>query len=386
MAIPTMNQEELAKQWIDRLDDGRGLEGAWRLQLIDQRSRVLGTCSDDGWLVDEEGANYVDLDGYAIAPVVDGEPAPETAVRAIDSTRPVRIRRFAKGIPSSCVDVAIKHLLERAPYKGIVFNGTPIVGAYIPIRTWWEREDDDRVDRGQYRDNVYTLFQDLREKDHPDEVLLDPASCTCSETSTMRYEYEAFSVESAECLGQGYSTSIQSVSRNEDGTYDYAVVTRHALTRISGQTTLKCDEFETVTEQTWANLYGGPGAWTDQDGTEVVVPEPCEDTGSGVLVEVSPRQNDDCTYDVTVRTTTATRKLREHETSATAFAKDVRDRTDGVPASEAPSDVTDVEDDGEHQVLARRRDPRVVEAATAGGLLVRDEHVAGLARARVEVR
>ena len=44
----TDQQKELSRQWIDRLCSGRGLEGAWRLQLIGQRSRVLGTCDAAG--------------------------------------------------------------------------------------------------------------------------------------------------------------------------------------------------------------------------------------------------------------------------------------------------------------------------------------------------
>ena len=49
-------------------------------------------------------------------------------------------------------------------------------------------------------------------------------------------------------------------------------------------------------------------------------------------------------------------------------------------------DALHVEHDGQHQVLAGRRNPGVVEASASGRLFVGREHVAGLAVARVEVR
>ena len=331
-------QKELSRQWIDRLCSGRGLEGAWRLQLIGQRSRVLGTCDDAGWLTDEAGEYYVGLDGSRLAPTAGTEVAPDgtisegvSAVRAIDSTRPMRIRRFAKGIPASCVDEAIRHLLAKAPYTGLVFNGTPIDGTYVPTHTWWEREDRDTVDRGKYTDNVYTLFQDLWDRDRGDADDVSPSGCSCTEETSTKYVHDAFSVESVECRGQGYSVAIQSAGRNEDGTYDYSVVTRRALTQVAGPTVLKCDEFETVRETMWRNAYGSPGAWTDQDGNPVAVPPPCS-AAPGTLYEVTSRQNDDCTYDVVVRETaannvdpsgirtTATIYQRDREASASAEA------------------------------------------------------------------
>lgn len=332
-------QKELSRQWIDRLCSGRGLEGAWRLQLIGQRSRVLGTCDDAGWLTDEAGEYYVDLDGNRLAPTSGTTVAPDgtisrgvSAVRAIDSTRPMRIRRFAKGIPSSCIDEAIRHLLAKAPYTGLVFNGTPIDGTYVPTHTWWEREDRDTVDRGKYVDNVYTLFQDLWDRDRHDADDVAPSGCSCTEETSTRYVHDAFSVESVECRGQGYSVSIQSAGRNEDGTYDYSVVTRHALTQAAGPTTLKCDEFETVRETAWRNAYGSPGAWTDQDGAPVAAVDACS-APPGTTYEVTARQNDDCTYDVTVRETVANgvdpSGLR---TSATIYQKD-RERSSSAKAS-----------------------------------------------------
>lgn len=345
MAEPSKNQSELARQWIDRLCAGPGLEGAWRLQLIDQRTRVVGTSSPDGWLVDASSENYVDRDGTVIAPVAGTSVSADgtvstggTAVKAFDSDRPMRIRRFAKGIPASCVDEAIRHLISLAPYSGITFNGTPIAGVYVPTHTWWEREDRDTVDRGKYVDNVYTLFQDLREANSSDSADIGPSGCSCTEETTMRYEYDSFSVEAAQCLGQGYSTSIQSVSRNEDGTFDYAVVTRHALTQMSGPVTVKCDVAEQVEETTWRNAYGSPGSWTDHAGNPIAVPSPCS-RASGVTYDVSSRENDDCTFDVTVRKTTAKPvNPASRRTTATIYQRDLE--VGRTAQSSRPSDVT----------------------------------------------
>lgn len=284
----TAKVKQKAREWIDRLNSGAGLEGAWRLQRIEKRTR---------------------------RPHESGEETPKDP--------PFRIRRFAKGIPVNYVDEAIRYLLTPKsegglfPYSGIVFNGTRMDGEYRPTRTWWERDEQAVVDRGQMRENTYTIFQDLIRADDSGDEEEFSAGGSCSESVSMRYEYDTFSIEDVAVPpgSQGVTVSIQAISRNEDGTFDYAVVTRKAKTAIGTRQVVKCDEYQVVEQQTFQNLYGVEGDYRYDDDTPITdFPHPCGSREDGLLVEVQSRKNDDCTYDATVTWTTAREKVQLTET------------------------------------------------------------------------
>jgi len=290
---------ELAVEWVDRLNAGTGLNGAWRLQRLDRRSRVR--VSPDG----SDAGSSDDVERTDL---------------------PARIRRFCNGIPWALVDEAIKYLHETAPYTGMVYNGVPIEGRYVPTRTWWQRDEETIVDKGRYVEGTYTLLQDLVDADAAD-ALEYPSGGSCSEEALTEYVWDSFGAPAlpSENLGQGWSTSVQAMSRNEDGTFNYAIVRRHALTQHTDRTVTKCDEFETTETETWDNLYGAPGAFVDDTGAPVAVPEPCEDREAGVVVEVSVQENDDCTYKAVVQTTESRRM-----TSRVARKQTLSERTETV--------------------------------------------------------
>ena len=251
-----------AKAWIDALESGAGVCGAWRLEVLDQRSRRRWTES-----------------------VSECRPA-----SASDSPlSPTRIRRSADGLPRSLVDGAVRYLISRAPYSGIVFEGEPVEGVYVPTRTTWTR------DRGMNgRDGTYTLVQDLVRADMADGALGLVTSASCLVEQETEWHWDETDVAVDVPVEQGVSVSVQGVSRNEDGTIDYAVVTRRALTHDSGWIETECDEFRTVSRRVWDNVYGQPG-----DARADGVPAPCESRGAdGALLKVEWRLNEDCTWRV----------------------------------------------------------------------------------------
>ena len=315
--------KQQAREWVDRLNSGAGLEGAWRLQRIEKRSRVA----------------------------VEGAPAREL---------PVRIRRFAKGIPVNFVDEAIRYLISIAPYEDIVYNGTRLEGAYAPTRTWWERDDQAVVDRGQMRENTYTIYQDLIDRDHADLEEFD-AGGNCSEEVSMRYEYDTFTIEDVPPGGQGVTRSIQAISRNEDGTFNYAVVTRTAKTAVGDEQTVKCDEFQTVSQQSYQNLYGTEGHYTDESGAAIDLPKPCEDKETGTLIEVQVRKNDDCTYDATVTKTVAKTDGNPAEVTK---QKTLRGVTETVTQRNVTDDSTVVTNIGDKVQVERNPDGTVNRSDT----------------------
>src|SRR5574344_1281103 len=93
LAVPAETKAQ-AKDWVDKVNAGRGLGGSWRLQVVQKRYRRRR----------------------------DGSPETEC------SSRPMRIRRFVTGCPWTLVDQAIRYLVSTAPYSGIVYNGLPLEG------------------------------------------------------------------------------------------------------------------------------------------------------------------------------------------------------------------------------------------------------------------
>ena len=297
---------ECARQWIDQLDSGLGVNGSWRLQRLDKRVRV--------------------------------KPGDEDSSPVTVDELPTRIRRFTKGIPWALVIEAVRYLHSKAPYSGIIFNGVPCDKTYYPTRTWWERDEGAVVDRGQQNEGTYTLYQDLVDRDTLDSLDFD-AGGSCSEKVTMSYVYDAADIPDVPPGGIGETVSVQAVSRNEDGTVQYAIVRRKALTQPSPASIVKDDEFERVTVQTWDNVYPLDGGYVDQDGNPVVppIPSPSEST-DGVNVELTVQENADCTLKIVAQTTEAKKVKSERTTTATVFEKSARD----VTRADAPSgpDVT----------------------------------------------
>ena len=268
------NFSQIAKDFIDRANGGTGPTGTWRLEVLQKRFS-------------------------------------SKAGREI----PIRIRRFLKGIPWAQVHDAIRYLISQSPYEGIIYNGVELDGKYRPTLTQWRRDDQEQV--GGNAQGSYTLIQDLIEDTDGDK--LDTVSAdSCSETEMTKWVWDAPEIEELpDNKGkQGETYAIRQVRRNEDGTFDYAIVRQVAKTKFSGWIVTECDEYSRVSVKVFDNVYGGlfdGDPFTD--GTTVLqIPAPCE-TIDGTLVQVSVAQNPDCTFRVTVQKTEA--KLNVEKSSET---------------------------------------------------------------------
>ena len=260
---------QIAKDFIDRANGGTGPTGTWRLEVLQKRF------------------------------------SPK-AGREI----PIRIRRFLKGIPWAQVHDAIRYLISRAPYEGIIYNGVELDGKYRPTLTQWRRDDQEQV--GGNAQGSYTLIQDLIEDTDGDK--LDTVSAdSCSETEETTWVWDAPEIEELPYDGsQGVTYAIRQVRRNEDGTFDYAIVRQVAKTKFSGWIVTECDKYSRVSVKVFDNVYGGlfdGDPFTD--GTTVLpIPAPCK-TDNGTLVQVSVAQNPDCTFRVTVQETVAKQNVEK---------------------------------------------------------------------------
>lgn len=211
---------------------------------------------------------------------------------------PLRIRRFVEGCPASAMKAALDYLLSLAPYTGIVFNGQAIDGEYLPTLTRWSRDDQEVVSSVKSRtDGTYTLIQDLIDRRYADEYeFLSQSSCSSEATAT--YVWDAAQIEEVPVCGSciGMSYSIQAVSRNEDGTFDYALVARRALTQHLPETVTEDSALRRVTIETWDNVYPGAteGTYQDHNGNALSIPAP--GIAGGVETKVTNLgMNEDCT-------------------------------------------------------------------------------------------
>lgn len=247
-----------ARMWID------SLERKWRLQILSKRYRVN----------------------------------PTTGER---KEMPLRIRRFAEGIPYACVDEALKYLLSLAPYKDIVYNGMLLEGEYLPTVTTWKRDDQDVVNGTSRTDGTYTLIQDLIDRRYLDQYSVASArSCTEEVVTDWTWDSSDIGDIPEDNPLQGVTYAVQSVSRNEDGTFNYALVKRTALTQHTPRVTTKVTADETIETESWDNLYGEPPDFMDDKGLSVPVPVAGYTLVPGTRTEVQVTKNDDCTYKVQV--------------------------------------------------------------------------------------
>ena len=183
-----------ARRWID------SLERKWRLQILSKRYRL-----------DRRTGERREM--------------------------PLRIRRFAEGIPYACVAEAMRYLLSRAPYRDVIYNGMLVEGEYVPTITTWKRDDGETVNGVSRTDGTYTLIQDLVERSIVDRYMAG-TSRSCSEEVETEWVWDAPDIGELpdENPLQGVTYALQSVSRNEDGTFNYALVKRRALTQVPWET------------------------------------------------------------------------------------------------------------------------------------------------------
>ena len=270
-----------AREWIDRVDAGRGLSNSWRLQIIQKRYRKRDVSSDTGTALECDGESCIGL--------------------------PMRIRRFVPGCPWALVDQAIRYLVCKAPYEGLIYNGLEIPGRYRPTLTMWQRDEQSSVDEQRPQNGTYTLIQDLIEEGCEDEeTVVTGESCSYVETTEYHWDDSApgeLPGCGSECDGsgvcQGVTYAIRS-NRNEDGSFDWQLVKRVAKTQHAGPFDFECNGCTgKVTRETWDNLYGNAkDGFRDDCGNPVILPG-CDDI-PGIRTQVQVQQNADCTFKVEI--------------------------------------------------------------------------------------
>ena len=303
--------EAQAKAWVDAVNSGTGPSGGWRLQLVRMRTRRRfgkPLCGDDASTLPDPGG-VTDANGE---PAASAEHEPDAGECP---EAPVRIRRFVSGCPWALVDQAIRYLHRIAPYRGIVYNGVRLSGAYRPTLTQWMRDEQSQSPGERGSLGTYTLVQDLVEITccGDEETLGTGDSCQSREETT--YVWDADSVEPLPTsCGQGVTYALRAVQRDEEGNFSYQLVRSVAKTVAWGPVTISCGLLETVEEWGWRNLYGCPGSFRADEcyaacpaskGLDTIPAEGRCDAEGGVRTEAQWQLNQDCTWDVRVRRRTA---------------------------------------------------------------------------------
>lgn len=206
---------------------------------------------------------------------------------------PVKIRRFAEGCPSGGAKYAIDYLMSLAPYKGVIVNGQSLDGEYLPTRTEWKRDGQDQMNPPYNRgDFTYTLIQDIVDRTVADTLGV-VSSSSCSEEAVADYVWDSPVVEDLPVGGPGVTYSVQALNRNEDGTFNYAIVKRTAITQHMPETEAEDNLYHRVTIETWDNVYRDGDDFTD--GTSSLgIPKPGVSGRTETKVSVS--ENPDCTF------------------------------------------------------------------------------------------
>lgn len=270
MVTPDLQSQ--AKEWLDRVDAGRGLSGNWRIEVIQKRYRKARDGSE---------TECTDL--------------------------PLRIRRFLPGCPWALVAQVIRELVARAPYANIICNGVTFSGTYRPTLTYWTRDESKSVDESRGANGTYTLVQDLVEDSECADALSVGSSSTCQYEEATEYHWDEASVDFTlpdcgpdSCGGtpgcQGVTHALAAVSRQEDGSFNYQVVKRTAKTVHTPEVEVRkasCGVGK-ITKESWDNVYGEPGNFRYDCGTPIVLPV----TTIGQQVQFSIQMNNDCTYHI----------------------------------------------------------------------------------------
>lgn len=273
-----------AENWIDGLSSMTGLADTWRVQRVIQALRI-------------------DKDGNLVK-------------------APVRITRFAKGCPWALMNAAKDYLLSKAPYTGFIANGLDFGDkeVYKPVLTTWTRDDgDNQAKQGVENLNRHTLTQDLIDTTVEDMDAVK-ISENCTEETTADYYWDMPTPPSDDDVvsSVGVTVSVQGLQRQQDGTYNYTIVTKKALTLVGDEVTVECTAFGKSTLQTIYNLHKDGDVYVDENGEEVAIPAmTCGDPASGVPeVKIQPRQGEDCTWTLTIERQYANENVVARESSA----------------------------------------------------------------------
>lgn len=290
-----------AKAWIDGLSSPDGMSGTWRVQRLVQTLRI-------------------DKDGNLVK-------------------TPARLVRFAKGCPWALMNAAKDYLLSKAPYTGFIANGVDFTETFKPVVTSWTRDDNDNQARqGIENQNRHTLTQELIDVSVEDMDAVK-VSENCMEETTAEYFWDMPSPpDDSEIVSSvGVTVSVQGLNRQQDGTYNYTIVTRKSLTVVGDESVVECTAFGKSTVQMWYNLRRGGDKYVDDKGNAVLIPQPsCGVPSDEPEVKVTPRQNEDCTWTLTVERTYVTENVLQREVSSDTLTEQQYTKT--VAAVEKPEE------------------------------------------------
>lgn len=241
-----------------------------------------------------------------------------TASRRRKVNAPVKLRRFVEGVPWAFVKPALDYLISLAPYRGIIANGVDFNVAFRPTLTTWQRDSQSAAFGGR-GDATYTLIQDLIDAESDDVYALGTSN-SCTETVETSYVWDSDAVEELPEGGVGVTYQVASVSRNEDGTFNYALVKRTARTQHTPETVVEDNRVRRATVETWDNVYPVGGVYCDDQGDALEVPQ------AGVFgrTEVKIAQvakNPDCTVKIQATRETSKKHRSRRQTTQTIFEK-----------------------------------------------------------------
>lgn len=259
-----------------------------------------------------------------------------TASRRRKVKAPVKLRRFVEGVPWAFVKPALDYLISLAPYRGIIANGVDFNIAFRPTLTTWQR-DSQSAAFGSRGDATYTLIQDLIDAESDDVYALSTSN-SCTETVETSYVWDSDAVDELPEGGVGVTYQVASVSRNEDGTFNYALVKRIARTQHTPETVVEDNRVQKVTVETWDNVYPVGGVYCDDQGDALGVPQ----AGIFDRTEVKIAQvakNPDCTVKIQATRETTKKHRSRRQTTQTIFEKTEETGETGADQalSEAPA-------------------------------------------------
>lgn len=210
----------------------------------------------------------------------------------------ITIKRFAPGAPNSCVREVLDILTQQAPYQDPVISNTVFPGKWKPKLSWFRK--DSRYETVNNKTASVTLIQELIPADEDGDTEVFTSGGNCFSETVVQYMWDMDSVEVPAELAnpgerpQGVQYSVAGVNRDDDsGLFSYYITKQIAIPQKDGPYISGIQNSAVTFTTTWKNAYEIPED-LPQDGETVV---------DGDIRRVSRRQNDDCTWDITLEVT-----------------------------------------------------------------------------------
>ena len=242
----------------------------------------------------------------------------------------ITIKRFAPGAPNSCVREVLDILTQQAPYQDPVISNTVFPGKWKPKVSWFRK--DSRYETVNNRTASVTLIQELIPADEEGDSEVIDGGGNCTTEIVYKYVWDATEVElpeEAKNPPQGVQYSVNSVSRDDDtGLFSYYITKHVAITQKDGPYISDIRNSAVTWTTTWKNAYEIPEG----------LPADGETVEHGVVRQVSRRQNDDCTWDITLQET-RTVEHDELEQCKKVYTEHTHTKStggNGAPLGEAP--------------------------------------------------